>query len=548
MPQEQKSISFFIKVNIIKCFSVFVAFFFFIFLNNAFSQEKLIIDKDYEIRIDKFINKKNCNIHTSSKPYNYSSIKNFIDKDTIYKVRKFKPWFYRKLLNESLFIIDTTNLHVEINPELDINYGSNLNSGENPFKNVRGLSVKGNITDKLFFNTSYFEVQDNYLDYVANRIKVSHVVPGNMLTKPFKENSRVNDYGIAYGSVSYSPSKHFNFQFGHDKNFIGDGYRSLLLSDNAVMYPHLKITANYGKLQYVNMLISFQNRQRPYTEVGGYQKKSASIHYLSYLFGKSLEVGLFEGVIYQVADSTKKDFNFNYINPVIFSKSIMYGLRDRNNVLIGLNLKYKITNLLQVYSQIVIDDIDTKNIINSNSINNKTGYQIGMKWFDVFGINNLYLQNEYNKVRPYTYAHIFEDQSYTHFGQSLTHPQNANFHELVTRVNYFYKRFEVMLKTNIVQVGKDTILNETHWGNNLFLSDLYAENNIEENNHKFLQGLKSDIFICDLKLSYTVNPKSNLRIYLGYFIRNEKNIINKLSEGMVYFGIQTNFRNQYLDF
>lgn len=58
---------------------------------------------------------------------------------------------------------------------------------------------------------------------------------------------------MASGYVSYSSNKHFNFQVGHGKHFVGDGYRSLLLSDNALNYPYARITSTFGKLQYTNL-------------------------------------------------------------------------------------------------------------------------------------------------------------------------------------------------------------------------------------------------------------------------------------------------------
>lgn len=52
---------------------------------------------------------------------------------------------------------------------------------------------------------------------------------------------------MATGTISYALKKHFTFQTGHDRNFIGDGYRSLILSDNATPYPFLKIVTDFGK-------------------------------------------------------------------------------------------------------------------------------------------------------------------------------------------------------------------------------------------------------------------------------------------------------------
>ena len=90
-------------------------------------------------------------------------------------------------------------------------------------------------------------------------------------------------YGQAYGNnksgysfidytgyVSYSPNnnKIFNFQVGRDKHFIGDGYRSLLLSDNAPAYPFFKINTNIWRLQY-NVWYTWMN---DVTQANGLQK------------------------------------------------------------------------------------------------------------------------------------------------------------------------------------------------------------------------------------------------------------------------------------
>ena len=61
------------------------------------------------------------------------------------------------------------------------------------------------------------------------------IIPGRGIAKDFK--SDAYDYPVAEAYLSYTPSKYFNFQFGNGKNFIGDGYRSLFLSDVASPYP-----------------------------------------------------------------------------------------------------------------------------------------------------------------------------------------------------------------------------------------------------------------------------------------------------------------------
>ena len=83
-----------------------------------------------------------------------------------------------------------------------------------------------------------------------------------------------------------TPNKHFNFQFGTGKNFIGDGYRSLFLSDVASPYPYFKINTSFWKIKYTNLWMSMQDVRSELTVDGAYKKKFMAIHYLSWNVSK----------------------------------------------------------------------------------------------------------------------------------------------------------------------------------------------------------------------------------------------------------------------
>ena len=51
------------------------------------------------------------------------------------------------------------------------------------------------------------------------------------------------------------PAKYLDFQFGYDKNFIGNGYRSLFLSDFGNSYLFLKINTRIWKFNYLNLFM-----------------------------------------------------------------------------------------------------------------------------------------------------------------------------------------------------------------------------------------------------------------------------------------------------
>jgi hypothetical protein len=46
---------------------------------------------------------------------------------------------------------------------------------------------------------------------------------------------------LAEANLTFTASKHIDLQLGYGRNFIGDGYRSLLESDGASPYPYFKI-------------------------------------------------------------------------------------------------------------------------------------------------------------------------------------------------------------------------------------------------------------------------------------------------------------------
>ena len=112
-------------------------------------------------------------------------------------------------------------------------------------------------------------------------------MPGQGYARNFKDEGF--DYAMSSGYVTYRPNNMFYVQFGHGKHFIiGDGYRSLLLSDNTFNYPYLKIQTKFWKLQYTNLYCEFMDINYFKTHAInnwdqiGYPKKYFSSHLLSF--------------------------------------------------------------------------------------------------------------------------------------------------------------------------------------------------------------------------------------------------------------------------
>ena len=471
-----------------------------------------------------------------------------------------KVW--RKINTENLIIIrdSSDKFHLTIDPLFNFEFGKDLadTSGEKLYKNTRGFLVRGSIGNKFAFESSFYENQATYAKYIDNYIAATNdlfpqtanyqydVVPGQGRAKKFKKNGY--DYAMASGYVSYSPIKMFNFQIGHGKHFVGDGYRSLLLSDNAFNYPYARITTTYKNIQYTNLYTSFMNLTNggvttPPNVERLFQKKIGSFQFLSANFFHRLQLGLFQGMIWEAADSSNRQHtNFHTYNPIIGVSAGAYGLHHTNNVLLGATLKLKITKSISLYGQFMLDDLTRL----KDQIGNKCGYQAGFKYFDVFTIKNLHIQAEYNTVRPYAYATKNPYQSYTHYNQALAHPLGANFNEAIGFINYRLKDFFIQLKANYAVKGNDSL--NKNFGGNIFKADnQFPITQTLENIHT-TQGLKTTILYQDIHIGYLVNPATNFNIVVGFTNRTEKTNSTTIATQFVYFGIRTSLANFYYDF
>ena len=157
----------------------------------------------------------------------------------------------------------------------------------------------------------------------------------------------------------------------------------------------------------------------------------SATHYLSANMGGRLTVSLFESIMLG-EDSMGHVFDINYLNPVIFYRPVEYsiGYSRHGNAIIGLGLKYKLTDLSHIYGQLILDEFTLKELKAQNGYwANKYGGQIGFKWFDVFGYEHLTLQSELNIVRPFTYSHKDLYQT-TLICSTIGTPYGASFEHL----------------------------------------------------------------------------------------------------------------------
>ncbi|MDX5319996.1 MAG: hypothetical protein LPK45_02890, partial [Bacteroidota bacterium] len=147
---------------------------------------------------------------------------------------------------------DQGDFSVKVNPILNLWTGRDVARGENLYMNSRGAEVYGQIGRKLGFYTYLTENQTRAPYYLRQWTSYVGAYPSASLTKSFKTDGY--DFFQARGYITFSPIKDYvSLQFGHDRNFIGDGYRSFILSDFGKEYLFLKANTKVWMLNYQNL-------------------------------------------------------------------------------------------------------------------------------------------------------------------------------------------------------------------------------------------------------------------------------------------------------
>ncbi len=454
----------------------------------------------------------------------------------------------------NFYEVNKENFTLRANPVLNIQFGKD--GDQTIVRNTRGAEVRGTIDNKIYYYTRVVDNQRSFAEYTDSTISKYKAVPGHGTYKDF-ESSVLDDfvgydYFDAEGYVGLDVSKSVAFELGHGQHMIGNGIRSLLLSNSGDNYFYLKLNTRIWKLQYQNIWaelnsISFRTLQGDRL----LSKKFMASHYLSYKPTAKFEIGLFETVIFD----RENQYELQYLNPIILYRVVESGLGSPDNVLLGLNMSYTFGGHFQAYGQLVMDEFNLTELRNGSGWwANKVGYQLGLKYYNALDIDHLDLQLEYNTVRPYTYSHSrplsvlpeYSKASYSHHSQPLAHPLGANFREIVGSAKYQWnEKLFFQGRAMITQYGEDGVGN--NFGNNILL--LTFEDIIDNTfGNETGQGLKTDILLLSLNTSYQFMYNYYLDLDVLYRSSNSELASRNIDTKYIGLGLRVNMGRENIDY
>lgn len=419
---------------------------------------------------------------------------------------------------------------------------SNISTG---FDNINhltytaGLGLGIDFSSKKFYSTAKFLPFYTKSNYITDSITFfSSVYPS--ASQKLSQNTYFNSEFI----MAFKANKFFTFLGGYGKNFFGDGYRSLLLSDNAPASPFLKIETSFASVKYVNLYQVWRDIYQPLDQLKAPKLKYSATHYLSWNITNDFNLSIFESVVIGGKDTlSNRGFDLNYLNPVVFYRPVEYSSGSADNVLIGLNMSYKPLKNSLIYYQLILDEFYLKELrAHSKWWANKFGMQIGFKAKN-FLIDDLYFQTEFNFVRPYTYSHKFSAQNYGQLNAPVAHPIGASFYEIINIISY--KKGKHQLTNKMVYSGYGIDTSTVNYGQNIFHS--YADR-AGEYDQKIMQGLKTNVFNNQLIYEYAIAPKVNLYLTAQYTYRFEINQYGFKNNHYIMVGLKSRIWNKYTDF
>ena len=473
-------------------------------------------------------------------PYSYSGIEEKALERMIYtdsnSHASVKPWLIsfsqRQQIDSTRLIVQHNNFTTFVKPILNVETNQNFTQ----FHQI-GAESYSTLSKKISVHLSLsqcFIKPDSiqYKTYDSLGILPSY---GNI-----RKNQTIWLHTHFEGNVYWQALSYLSFRTGISRHFLGDGYRSLFLSENSVPYPYIQGIAKIWKVEYL-ILYSFLNEPQWHFFNEPYKRKNSTLHYLSWNINKRLNINAFETVIWQVYDSIGyRGFDINYINPIIFFRPIEFSLGSPDNVIMGMGARYRVFENTHIYGQFLLDEFKLSEWkAKKGWWGNKFGFQLGIKTYKLFNSPRWFALLECNTVRPFTYTHSDYLSNWGNMHQPMAHPLGANFIEWIAQLAYYTKPWTISLHLLYQRQG---LSNDTfNAGENIYWS--YNQNR-QEYGYYLLSGINNNIQQANFRISYEISQRLHLKTYAQTTImRQYVNSIEQHTNVYFYLGLAQNIHD-----
>jgi len=365
--------------------------------------------------------------------------------------------------------------------------------------NTRGIAMYGMLEGKFWAYTRIEESQRTLLPRERRWQQRYGYLPSVGRAKWYRLfGDTAADYSVVDGYLAYRWSEHLRLAVGLGRHHLGMGYRSLWLSGSEMPYSYVQVDWSFGRVYYRNLYTSMI--ARTHADIGGdavLPKKYLAAHVLGYRLGPSTEIAAYEAVVF----SRKGLFEWWYLHPLIFYRTVEFQLGSPDNVLLGGQIVHRHGPNTHLYAQFVIDEFLASEFFKPRRgwWGNKWGVQLGTIQSFQWGKAHLRYRIEFNTVRPYTYSHRDSTRSYAHYNAPLAHPWGANFRELLQQLLVRYGNGYAQVLWIEGCRGMDSV--GTNYGSDILKTHLQG---VRPYGNEICQGVRRHVRIVDFRLGWHV--------------------------------------------
>ncbi len=204
----------------------------------------------------------------------------------------------------------------------------------------QGLIISGSLNKTIGFEISGELIEQGFPSTYRYSIDSLRLIPGyNLILHGYYPNVQ---YSYLNGFIYWNIIPHLSLKAGNDKQFLGDGDRSLYLSEYAASYPFVQLNLNVWKIRYSYQVLFSHDL------VSGAGNKRFDkyivMHTLNYNVNKKFNIYAFETVVWRAQDSTfHRSLDINYLNPFLLLRPVEWSIGSPDNMLLGFGARWSNT-------------------------------------------------------------------------------------------------------------------------------------------------------------------------------------------------------------
>jgi len=205
------------------------------------------------------------------------------------------------------------------------------------------------------------------------------------------------------------------FTLGNDFLSWGYGENSMTLSGETAPFPYMMWQKYFYRSRFTFFHGSLLNAKYTLSEDGHsriYPEKYIAGHRLEMYPRKNLSFAFSEFVVYGL-----RNMEWTYFIPAAFIWSAEHNLDDRDNVLMSFEAQWQPVRGIKIHGNFFLDELDFREL-GTQWWGNKHGTQIGLN-ISLPVISGGEFFFERSQVRPWTYTHYKDVNTFTHKGDCL---------------------------------------------------------------------------------------------------------------------------------